>query len=319
MTPLRAKFIRGLAIRGRAVRTQQAYTSFVAELARFYRRSPDLISYEEVTVWLEHLIHQRHLAPSSVNIAVNAVRFLYGTTLGRDTAALLAAIPHMKRHTRRAEVYARSEVEAILTAPAQPRDRAFLMTVYAGGLRLTEATRLKVTDIDRARRQLRVRHGKGAKERVLPLSARLLAELEHYWRKQRAGRPGHDCPWLFLGQRAGEPMNRSTGQNIYYRAVKKSGLRRKGGIHVLRHSFATHCIEAGLELTVVQRWLGHSSLLTTARYLHVTAARLGQIASPLDLIELGPLTATNAPSAPAVASAPTVARASSVATAPTAA
>jgi site-specific recombinase XerD len=161
MTPLRAKFIRGLAIRGRAVRTQQAYTAFVADLARYYRRSPEFLSYEEVTVWLEHLIHQRHLAPSSVHIAVNAVRFLYGTTLGRDTAALLAAIPHMKRHTRRAEVYARSEVEAILTAPAQPRDRAFLMTVYAGGLRLTEATRLKVTDLDRARRQLRVRHGKG--------------------------------------------------------------------------------------------------------------------------------------------------------------
>jgi integrase/recombinase XerD len=302
MTPLRAKFIRGLAIRGRAVRTQQAYTSFVADLARFYRRSPDQLSYEEVTVWIEHLITQRHLAPSSVNIAVNAVRFLYGTILRRDVTALLAGIPRMKRNTRRAEVYAKSELEAILTAPAQPRDRAFLMTVYAGGLRLTEATRLKVTDLDRARRQLRVRHGKGAKERVLPLSARLLAELEHYWRAQRAGRPGHDGPWLFLGHGIDQPMNRSTGQNIYYRAVQKSGLRRKGGIHVLRHSFATHCIEAGLELTLVQRLLGHSSLLTTARYLHVTAARLGQIGSPLDLIELGP---RNAPGAPAVVAPPT--------------
>jgi site-specific recombinase XerD len=318
MTPLRAKFIRGLAIRGRAVRTQQAYTSFVAELARFYRRSPDLISYEEVTVWIEHLIKERKLAASSVNIAVNAVRFLYATVLGRDTTALLAAIPRMKRNTRRAEVYAKSELEAILTAPAQPRDRAFLMTVYAGGLRLTEATHLKVTDIDRARMQLRVRHGKGAKERVLPLSARLLAELENYWRAQRAGRPGHDCPWLFLGQRADEPMNRSTGQNIYYRAVQKSGLRRKGGIHVLRHSYATHCIEAGLELTVVQRLLGHSSLLTTARYLHVTAARLGQIGSPLDLIELAPLTAPSAPSAPTVASAPSGPIAPAVVASPTA-
>jgi site-specific recombinase XerD len=330
MTPLRAKFIRGLAIRGRAVRTQQAYTSCVAELARFYRRSPELLSYEEVTVWIEHLIQDRHLAPSSVNIAVNAVRFLYGTTLGRDTTALLAALPRLKRNTRRAEAYAKSEVEAILTAPAQPRDRAFLMTVYAGGLRLTEATRLKVTDIDRARRQLRVRHGKGAKERVLPLSARLLTELEHYWRAQRAGRPGHDSPWLFLGHGIDQPMNRSTGQNIYYRAVEKSGLRRKGGIHVLRHSFATHCIEAGIELPVVQRWLGHSSLLTTARYLHVTAARLGQIGSPLDLIELAPLTPTSAPSAPSAAtnapstpstpsvpSAPTVASAPCVPSAPT--
>jgi site-specific recombinase XerD len=289
MTPLREQYIRGLAIRGRAQRTQQSYTACVADLARYFDRSPDQISYEEVTVWIHHLIKDRKLAPSSVNIAVNAVRFLYGVTLCRDTAALLAAIPRMKRNTRRAEVYARSELEAILTAPCQPRDRAFLMTVYAGGLRLSEATHLQTTDIDRPRMQLRVRQGKGAKERVLPLSPRLLQELEEYWRAQRAKRPGHDSPWLFLGAKLDQPINRATGQNIYYRAVKKSGVRRKGGIHVLRHSYATHCIESGLELTLVQRLLGHSSLLTTAGYLHVTAARLGQVRSPLDLIEFSAL------------------------------
>ena len=289
MTPLREKYIRGLAISGRAERTQQSYTAYVADLARYFHRAPDQISYEEVTVWIHHLIKERKLAPSSVNIAVNAVRFLYGVTLGRDTAALLAAIPRMKRNIRRAEVYARSELEAILTAPCQPRDRAFLMTVYAGGLRLSEATHLKTTDIDRARMQLRVRQGKGAKERVLPLSPRLLQELEQYWRAQRSQRPGDDSPWLFLGTKLNQPINKATGQNIYYRAVTKSAVRRKGGIHVLRHSYATHCIESGLELTLVQRLLGHSSLLTTARYLHVTAARLGQVRSPLDLIEFSAL------------------------------
>jgi site-specific recombinase XerD len=218
------------------------------------------------------------------------VRFLYAVTLRREVAGLLAAIPRMKRNTRRAEVYARSELEAILTAPRQPRDRAFLMTVYAGGLRLSEAIHLKTTDIDRARMQLRVRQGKGGKERVLPLSVRLLHELEGYWRAQRSHRPGQDCPWLFLGTKPHQPINKATGQNIYYRAVEESGLRRKGGIHCLRHSFATHCIESGLELTLVQRLLGHASLLTTARYLHVTAARLGQVRSPLDLIEFGALT-----------------------------
>jgi site-specific recombinase XerD len=286
MTPLRAKYIRDLAIRGRAARTQQSYTSYVADLARYYRRSPDQISYEEVASWLHYLIKERRQSASSVNIAVNAVRFLYSVTLGRDVEALLAAVPRMKRNTRRAEVYARSELEAILTAPRQPRDRAFLMAVYAGGLRLSEATHLKTTDLDRPRMQWRVREGKGGKERVLPLSARLLAELEAYWRAQRLAKPGHDNPWLFLGDKAGQPINRATGQNIYYRAVKKSGVRRKGGIHILRHSFATHCIENGIELTVVQRLLGHSSLLTTARYLHVTAQRLGQVGSPLDLIDL---------------------------------
>jgi site-specific recombinase XerD len=290
MTPLRAKYQRDLTVRGLAPRTQQSYTSYVADLARHYQRSPDRLSYEQVVDWIHHLIRERHLAPSSVNIAVNAVRFLYAVTLRRNVADLLAAIPHMKRNTRRAEVYAKSELEALLTAPTQPRDRAFLMTVYAAGLRLSEAIALQTTDIDRARMQLRVRHGKGAKERVLPLSPRLLKELEHYWRAQRAHRPGHDCPWLFLGTQPHAPLHKATGQNIYYRAVKKSGVRRKGGIHLLRHSFATHCIESGLELTLVQRLLGHASLLTTARYLHVTAVRLGQVRSPLDLIEFTALT-----------------------------
>src|SRR5206468_11495667 len=124
MTSLRAKYIRDLAIRGRATRTQQSYTSYVADLARHYRRSPDQISYEEVADWLHYLIKERHQAASSVNIAVNAVRFLYSVTLGRDVEALLASVPRMKRNTRRAEVYARSELEAILTAPpaaARPR------------------------------------------------------------------------------------------------------------------------------------------------------------------------------------------------------
>src|ERR1700732_3720524 len=153
MTPLRAKYIRDLTIRGRPQRTQRAYTRYVSELTRYYQRSPELISYEEVANWLYHLIKERQLSASS----------------------------------RRAEVYARSELEAILSAPSQPRDRAFLMTVYACGLRISEARELKISDIDRPRMQLRVRKGKGAKERVLPLSKRLLEELRNYWLAQRRG------------------------------------------------------------------------------------------------------------------------------------
>ena len=132
--------------------------------------------------------------------------------------------------------------------------------------------------------QLRVRKGKGGKERVLPLSNRLLKELGDYWRAQRQGKWGHDIPWLFLGYRA-EPICTTSGQNIFYRAVKKSGVRYKGGIHTLRHSFATHLIESGVELPVVQRLMGHASLMTTALYLHVTECRLGEVHSPLDLID----------------------------------
>lgn len=193
----------------------------------------------------------------------------------------------MKRRTPRAEAYACVEVESILLATQQPRDRAFLMVVYACGLRLTEATALKVTDIDEPRMQLRVRNGKGGKDRVIPLSAVCYEELRAYWRAQRLGKPGDKSPWLFLGTTADSPMSRSTGQAIYYRAVKRAKVRRKGGIHVLRHSFATHCIENDMPLPMVQQQLGHSSLITTARYLHVTALRRGPLHSALNLIETG--------------------------------
>jgi len=140
-TPLRAKYIRDLAIRGRGERTQQSYSRYVSELARYYHRSPELISYQEVADWLYYLVKERELSASSINIAVNAVRFLYGVTLERNTDQLMASVPRMKHAIRRAEIYARSEVEAILSAPRQPRDQVFLMTVYACGLRLVQTYR----------------------------------------------------------------------------------------------------------------------------------------------------------------------------------
>jgi integrase/recombinase XerD len=223
-TPLRAKYIRDLTIPGRTEGTQQVYSSYVYDLARYYQRSPEQISYEQVADWLYSLVKERELSASSVNIAVNAVRFLYAVTLERAIEPLMARVPRMKRTTRRSEVYARSELEAILKAPPQPRDRAFLMTTYACGLRLAEVRYLQTSDIDRARMQVRVRRGKGAKERVLPLSKTLLEHLEAYWRAQRQGKWGHDIRWLFLGWRA-EPISTTTGQRIYYRAVQKSGIR----------------------------------------------------------------------------------------------
>ena len=139
MTPLRGKYIRDLVIHGRSKHTQEAYTRYVCDLARYYRRSPELISYDQVTGWLYHLIKERHLSASSVNIAVSAVRFLYAVTLGRETLDLMASIPHMKRATRRAEVYARSEVEAIFdcaqtaTPPGALDDRLWLRAANFGG------------------------------------------------------------------------------------------------------------------------------------------------------------------------------------------
>src|SRR5271165_767378 len=187
-TPLRAKYIRDLAIRGRAERTQQSYSRYVSELARYYHRSPELISYEEVADWLYYLIKERKLSASSVNIAVNAVRFLYGVTLERNTDQLIASVPRMKHSIRRAEIYARSEVEAILSAPRQPRDRVFLMTVYACGLRLAEARHLKTDDIDRARMQLRVRNGKGGKCVATHFWHYVLVKIMLRWQQEGSGK-----------------------------------------------------------------------------------------------------------------------------------
>jgi integrase/recombinase XerD len=285
MTALRQRYIRDLAIRGKAERTQFLYTSYVAEMAVYYRKSPDLLTYDQVADWLFHLLRERKLAPSSITVAVCALRFLYGVTLERDLSELHARVPRLKPVIKRAQAYSVKEVEAILKAPLRMRDKAFLMTVYSAGLRVTEACTLRARgSIDRARMQLRV-NGKGSKERVLPLSPHLLAVLDAYWLQERRGRPGHDAPWLFMGGEAGEPMSKRRGQYIYNRAVARSGVPRKGGIHVLRHSFATHLIESGVEITLVQRLLGHASLLTTARYLHVTAQRLSEVRSALDLIE----------------------------------
>jgi len=211
MTALRQRYIRDLAIRGKAERTQVLYTSYVAELARYYGKSPDRLSYDQVADWLFHLLRERKLSKSAVNVAVCAVRFFYGITLGREVSELHAKVPRVRPEIKRAQAYSVKEVEAILKAPQRWRDRAFLMTVYAVGLRVTEACTLRARGgIDRARMQLRVL-GKGSKERVLPLSPHLLSVLEQYWLKERRGRPGGDAPWLFMGEKPGQPMDRHTG------------------------------------------------------------------------------------------------------------
>lgn len=301
MSPLRAKFERELKIRGRSERTVHAYIASVYALTKYHAKPPDTIGDEEIRNWLLHLLTVRKLSASSLNVAVNAIRSFHRYVLERDPAAALAGVPHCKRATTRAEVYALSEIAALLAAAPAGRDRAFLTMIYACGLRLDEALHLQTADLDVPRMQLRVRRGKGAKERVLPLAIQLLELLRAYWRLDRAHRPGYFAAepknaWLFQGQRIGEPLSKGTAKNIYVRAIVASGVKRKKGLHTLRHSFATHLLEGTVEITAVQQMLGHTSLATTARYLHVTAGRLGRIVSPLDLLAaITPPAATAAP------------------------
>jgi len=284
MTSLRAQFTRELTIRGRAARTIQGYLACVASLAKHYGRPPDRINDEEIREWLAHLRTGRQLSGSSLNVAVNAVRAFQEWVLHRPREECVRGVPKCKRDVTRAEVYAQSELAAILRAAEPGRDRMLLTLIYACGLRRDEARMLKTGDIDGPRESLHVRRGKGGKPRVLPLTAERLDQLRAYWRSERIGKPGHDSPWLFMAARPAEPMSKSLALHVYNRAVRAAGVKRKGGLHVLRHSFATHLLEAGVEITVVQRLLGHTSLATTARYLHVTQGRIQRLQAPLDLI-----------------------------------
>jgi integrase/recombinase XerD len=216
---------------------------------------------------------------------VNAFRYFYERVVHRDVEALHRALPHPRQAIKRPQVFAISELERLFTVGCPHiKHRAFLMTVYGGGLRLGEACRLQPEHLDVARHQLRVVAGKGRKDRYTLLSPPLVEELRAYWRMCRPER------WLFPSSRDPQrPMVDATAQHIFNAAVKRAGVPRKGGIHSLRHSFATHLLEAGVEITVVQRLLGHAQLSTTMGYLHVRAERLAQIQGPLHLLDLSSL------------------------------
>lgn len=264
-----------------APKTQEAYVRAVRDLAAHYRQGPDLVTDDEIKDYLVHLAQEKKLARSSVNVAVNGMRCFFELVLKRDCEHLKRIIPHCQKAIRRPRVYSIEELERLFTIGCvHPKHRAFLMTVYGGGLRLGEACRLQPTHIDSARMQIRVEQGKGNKDRYTLLSTRLLQELRDYYRMFRPKE------WLFFGRDQGQSLPDATAQKLFNHALERAGLPEKGGIHSLRHSFATHLLESGVEITVVQRLLGHSSLSTTSVYLHVRQERLAQIQSPLQLLQL---------------------------------
>ena len=256
----------------------------MASLAKHYHRSPDGITDEQIRDWLAHLRTGRQLSGEQSERRGERGARLPGVGAAPAAQRCVRGVPKCKRDVTRAEVYAQSELAASLRAAEPGRDQTLLTLIYACGLRRDEARMLQTGDIDGPRESLHVRRGKGGKPRVLPLTAERLDQLRAYWRSERIGKPGHDSPWLFIAARPAEPMSKSLALHVYNRAVRTAGVKRKGGLHVLRHSFATHLLEAGVEITVVQRLLGHTSLATTARYLHVTQGRIQRLQAPLDLI-----------------------------------
>jgi integrase/recombinase XerD len=277
MTPLREKYIRQLTLKGYAERTKESYIGAVAALAKHYRKSPGDLSDEEIHKYLEGLC-DRGLSFSTVNIAVSALRLLYGGVLGRPMEELKDLLPRRNKPDRVARVYAREELrELFVRGCREPVHRTFLMTVYGAGLRLSEACHLKVRHIESGRMMLRVDQGKGRKDRYTVLSPWLLKELQEHWLRERPS------DWLFPARRkAQSPMIEGTGQKIFYTALERAGLPNRGGIHSLRHSYATHLLEDGVDLLTLRMLLGHSHFSTTAGYLHVSRQRLQAVRSPLD-------------------------------------
>ena len=265
-----------MVVRGLAESTRESYLAAVAGLAKFYHRSPDHLTQREVEVYLVHLAEERKLAWNTRSLITNGLRFFYHTTLGRPRMDF--AIPRAKAPALLPEILSREEVARILARPANRKHRVLLMTGYAAGLRVSELVRLRVSDLDSDRMTIRVEQGKGGQDRYTLLSPRLLEELRAYW---RGARPQ---PWLFPSQRGSRPVSVSCAQRVYERAKREAGVRKRGGIHALRHAFATHLLEAGTDLHTIQRLLGHRHLGTTMRYFHLAQKTLAERPSPLDLL-----------------------------------
>lgn len=280
MTPLRQRMVNDLTVRGLAENTQKAYLGAVTGLARHYGRSPDQISAQEVQAYLIWLHQERGLTWQSCNAARHGLRFFYRITLGRPEPHFY--LPGAKQPSKLPEVLGHEELVRLFTVTTDCKQRALLMTTYAAGLRASEVTRLRVTDIDSARMCIRIEQGKGAKDRYVPLSPRLLAQLREYWRRARPPQ------WLFPGHPSDRPLSRHGAGHIYHRAKTKAGITKEGGIHTLRHCFATDLLEAGTRLEVLQRLMGHTSIRSTMRYLHIARAETNATTSPLELLDLPP-------------------------------
>jgi integrase/recombinase XerD len=263
-----------MKIRNLAPATIDAYTFHARRFADFIQKPLERATVEDVRNFQLHLIETRKLAYSSFNQAVCALRFLYTHTIRVPWPVTM--VPFGKRPKHLPTVLGRQEVDELLRCTKNLKHRTFLSTLYACGMRISEAANLRIPDIDSARMQIRIAHGKGAKERLVPLSPRLLEELRTYWKQYRPSQ------FLFPGKRPDKPYAHTSIQKAIKRSAQLAGIRKNVHPHVLRHSYATGLLEAGVDLLTISRLLGHASFVTTMVYLHCRRENLGSIPSPLD-------------------------------------
>jgi site-specific recombinase XerD len=276
-SPLRRRMIDDMTVRNLSPATQRSYIHAVAKFSRYFGRSPDRLDIEDVRVYQVYLVSQGISWPA-LNQTVCALRFFYGVTLNRPE--IPERIAYAREPRKLPVILGADEVVRFLEAVPSLKTRTALTTAYAAGLRASEAVGLKVADIDSSRMLIQVRHGKGAKDRAVMLSPQLLAILRTYW---RLARPKE---WLFPGRDAGKPIDVQVLHAACRSAVKAAGLAKRVTVHTLRHSFATHLLESGVDIRIIQVLLGHNSLSTTARYTQVATTTIAKTQSPLDRLAL---------------------------------
>lgn len=277
MSPLRRRMIEDMTIRNLSPATQRSYVHAVAKFGRFFGRSLERLGLEEVRAFQVHLVAGGISWPA-LNQTVCALRFLYGVTLKQ--ADLPERIPYARTPRKLPVVLSADEVVCFLEAVPGLNARAALTTAYAAGLRASEAAGIKVADIDSSRMVIRVEQGKGGRDRYVMLSPQLLGILRSYWRLVRPER------WLFPGRDSEHPIGPTVLHAACRSACAAAGLSKRVTVHTLRHSFATHLLESGTDIRIIQALLGHSSLNTTARYTQVATSTIRATPSPLDRLQL---------------------------------
>ena len=274
MSELRRRMIDDMNLHGFSPKTRQCYVDAVKNLSRYYKRSPKDLSEEEVRQFFLYLLNERGVAASTFRVYLCGIKFFYESTLKRPWHLLNLVRP--KKRRKLPVVLSTGEVHQVLSLIRTPLVRMSLTLIYSCGLRISEGIRLRVSDIDSKRMVVCVRNGKGGKDRYVPLAPRTLEQLRAYW---RIGRPRH---FLFPSQKRLHPISPSSIQKAFKDALRQSGIQKDASVHTLRHSYATHLLENGVDIRLIQEILGHKNSQTTFLYAHLTRKSTAKLHSALN-------------------------------------
>jgi len=285
MGKVKEKMKQQMEIRGLSERTRESYLADIEQFVRYFMKSPDQLSLDDIHGYQQHLIRDRKYAENTINQHVAALKFLYRSTLKRDWR--IEMIPYHKRSKKLPVVLSRDEVKMLFKATENIKHRAMLLTLYSTGMRACELTHLKISDIDSKRMLIRIEEGKNSKDRYVRLSDKLLEVLRSYWINQKT----KPKTWLFPGYSDDSPLSRHSAQKMILKRKEKTSIKKQVSTHTMRHTFATHTfathmLESGVDIRRIQLMLGHRSLRTTAKYLHVASNYLHEAKTPLDTLDL---------------------------------